>query len=133
MKIVICGSMVFAAQMLAIGKRLAVASHQVVTPVNVEKHARDIINIENRQEKKELDVIRAYFGEIKNSDAILVVNKDKNNIKNYVGGNSLIEMVFAYVLQKKIFLLNPIPKIAYADEIEVMEPIILYNDLSKIK
>jgi predicted RNA-binding protein with PUA domain len=42
-------------------------------------------------------------------------------------------MAFAYVLDKKIFLLNPIPKISYSDEIYAMKPIILNGDLTKIK
>lgn len=42
-------------------------------------------------------------------------------------------MAFAHVLNKKIFLLNPIPQINYSDEIEAMNPIILNHDLSKIK
>jgi hypothetical protein len=42
-------------------------------------------------------------------------------------------MNFAYVLCKKIFLLNPIPKINYSNEIESMKPVILDNDLNKLK
>ena len=74
-----------------------------------------------------------YFEEIKKTDAILVINKDKNNIKNYIGGNSLIEIAFAHVLNKKVFLLNPVPQMDYSDEIEAMKPVILNGDLSKIR
>lgn len=41
-------------------------------------------------------------------------------------------MAFAHVLDKKIFLLNPIPEIPYKDEIVAMQPIILDGDLAKI-
>ncbi len=133
MKVTICGSMVFAKEMLEIKQKLEKQNHIVILPPNTNKYANGSIDVENNWEKIELDVIRVYFDEIKKTDAILVINKDKNNIKNYVGGNSLIEMAFAHVLNKKIFLLNPIPQMSYSDEIEAMKPVILNNDLSKIK
>ena len=57
---------------------------------------------------------------------------DKNKTKNYVGGNTLIEIGQAYVNNKKIFLLNPIPEVSYRAEIEAIDPIILNGDLSAI-
>jgi hypothetical protein len=80
-----------------------------------------------------LDVIRKYFHEIKEVDAILVLNYTKNGIENYVGGNSLIEMAFAHVLNKKIFLLNPIPKMNYSDEIESFFPVVLNGKIEGFK
>ncbi|PIN72184.1 hypothetical protein COV21_02980, partial [Candidatus Woesearchaeota archaeon CG10_big_fil_rev_8_21_14_0_10_45_5] len=108
-------------------------NHVVIVPANTEKYANGIIDVENKWEKIEFDVICAYFEEIKKTDAILVINKDKNNIKNYIGGNSLIEIAFAHVLNKKVFLLNPVPQMDYSDEIEAMKPVILNGDLSKIR
>src|SRR3990167_8032038 len=95
MKITICGSMAFAKDMLEIKQKLEEQNHIVIVPANTDKYANGTIDVENKWEKIELDVIRAYFEEIKKTDAILVINKDKNNIKNYVGGNSLIEIAFA--------------------------------------
>ena len=44
-----------------------------------------------------------------------------------------MEMGFAHVNDKKIFLLNPIPKnVSYIDEIEAMVDEILDGDLEKI-
>ena len=125
--------MAFAKEMIEAKKDLEKKNHFVVIPVNTEKYADGTIGIENKLEKIELDVIRSYFEEIKKNDAVLVINKDKNNIKNYVGGNSLIEIAFAHVLNKKIFLLNPVPQMSYSDEIEAMNPVILNGDLSKIR
>jgi predicted RNA-binding protein with PUA domain len=133
MKITICGSMTFAKDMLEIKQKLEEQGHIVIIPANTHKYADGAFDVESKWEKIEFDVIRAYFEEIKKTDAILVINKDKNNIKNYVGGNSLIEMAFAHILNKKIFLLNSIPKMNYSDEIEAMKPIVLNGDLSKIK
>ena len=67
------------------------------------------------------DSIRAYWDIINNCDCILVANYDKKRIKNYIGGNSFLEMGFAHVLRKKIFLLNDIPKMIYIDEIKAMQ------------
>ena len=44
-----------------------------------------------------------------------------------------MEIGFAYVNNKKIFLLNPIPDMIYRDEIEACQPIVISNDLSLIK
>jgi predicted RNA-binding protein with PUA domain len=125
--------MSFAKEMLEAKKKLEEQNHEVVIPANADKYANGTIDVENKWEKIELDVIRAYFEEIKKADAILVINKDKNGIKNYVGGNSLIEIAFAHVLNKKIFLLNPIPQMNYSDEIEAMKPTVLDGDLTKLK
>ena len=40
------------------------------------------------------------------ADAVLVLNYDKKGIKNYIGGNTLMEIGFAHVLNQKIFLLK---------------------------
>ena len=77
-------------------------------------------------------MIKRYYKIIQNSDAVLVLNFDKNGIKNYIGGNTFLEMGFAYVLNKPIYLVNPIPDMIYTDEIKAMQPKILNGDLGKI-
>jgi hypothetical protein len=85
------------------------------------------------RESADVDLIKRYFKLIGESDAVLVLNPDKKGIANYIGGNTLIEMGFAYVLDKKIFLYNPIPEMSYTDEIKAMKPMILDGNLDKIK
>jgi len=63
----------------------------------------------------------------------LVANYNKREIQNYIGGNSFLEMGFAHILRKKIFLLNEIPEMIYSDEIKAMQPIILNGILSDVK
>jgi len=41
-------------------------------------------------------------------------------------------MGFAYVLEKGIYLLNPIPDIGYRDEIVAMQPTVINGDLDLI-
>lgn len=89
---------------------------------------------EKAKVKRENDYFRLHYKHILESDAILVVNDIKNGIENYIGGNVLIEMGQAYVNDKKIYLLNGIPKdLSYLDEIIAMDPICLYGELEKLK
>ncbi len=136
MKIAICGSMAFAKEMCEIKKQLEVKSHEIILPHGTEILADGFLAPESSKESVENkikhDLFRHYFKLIQDCDAILVLNFSKNNIDNYIGGNSLIEMAFAHVLNKKVFLLHPIPKISYSDEIIGMQPIVLNGNLDKI-
>ncbi len=80
----------------------------------------------------EKDIISDHLRKIQESDTILVLNYDKNGIAGYVGGSSLIEMGFAHYLHRKIYLLNPIPKMSYTVEIKAMQPIVLNGDFKKL-
>ena len=133
MKIIIVGSMVYAKDMLDAKEKLEKNNHSVTVPPNAKKYVDGTMEVENKQEKVELDIFKVYFNKIKEGDAILVINKEKKGIPNYIGGNSLIDMAFAYVLDKKIFVLNDIPKMLYTDEIKAMRPICLNGDLEKVK
>lgn len=76
--------------------------------------------------------IDEHFAKINTSDAILVVNENKNGVDNYVGGNTLIEISHAYAQGLDIFLLNPVPEVSYADEIRGMHPVILNGNIDVI-
>ena len=65
-------------------------------------------------------------------DAILVVNENKGEQKNYIGGATFLEMYDAWRMKKKIFLLNPIPEGMLADEITGFSPLIINRDLTLI-
>lgn len=136
MKIAICGSMFFSPEMLEIGRKLEELGHEVTLPVFTEDYAkldsRDQIHKESAHNKIQHDLIKGYFHKISNSDAILVYNKKKNGIENYVGGNTFLEMGFAHVLNKPIFLYNPLPNIGYKDEIEAMNPRVINGNLTAI-
>jgi len=123
MKIVICGSMKFAKEMIQVGEWLEQRGHSVVLPENLDQHAEKQLSAsEDLQEKIEHDLIRGYYEKIRAADAIFVVNITKNGTTHYVGGNTLMEMGFAHALHKKIYLLNPIPQMSYTDEIIAMQP-----------
>ncbi len=134
MKIVICGNLMFAKKMMEIKESLESSGHTILLPIEMgnvtyskKDPAQGIANIITH------DLIREHYRKIVSSDAILVVNMTKNGFENYVGGNTFLEIGFAHVNHKKIFLLNPIPKnLNYYEEIGGMQPVILDGNLSKI-
>lgn len=63
--------------------------------------------------------------------AILVVNRDKHGIGDYIGPNTFAEIAVAFAQQKRIFLLQGIPDV-YLDELVAWDAIALDGDLSKI-
>ena len=70
---------------------------------------------------------------IKNMDAVLVLNFEKNGIKNYIGGATFLEIYDAFRLNKQIYFVNDIPEGMLKDELIGFNPIIIYNDLTLIK
>ncbi len=74
--------------------------------------------------------IDQHIDKIKKSDAILLANYPKNNVQNYIGANTFLEMAFAYILRKPIFILNNIPEQSNTVEIEGLKPIVLNGDLN---
>jgi hypothetical protein len=133
MKIVICASMSAAEKIIQVKEELENLGHQVVVPANMERHLAKTFNAhESTEEKIKDDLIRKYFQEIRHADAVLALNYDKNGIKNYIGGNTFLELAFGHVLDKKLFLINDIPEVSYRDEIIAMQPNILEGDLTRI-
>jgi len=141
MKIVICGSSAFKEKMLEYRDKLIALGHEpIVHPdyelfVKGEKQElwKKISGGEHYQAKKSQGYIKWYYDAIVNSNAILVLNFDKKGIKNYIGGNTLMEIGFAHVNNKKVFLLNEVPEnVSYVDEIKAMVDSVLNNDLDKI-
>ena len=144
MKIVICASIDMTPKIKAAKEALERLGHQTEIPfmsqriISGEVALADFLAVKDkegdsrfRQEAGE-DLIKRYYNLIKEADAILVVNGDKKGIKNYIGGNVLLEIGFAYTMDKKIFLLNPVPEMGYSDEIRAMSPVVLNGDLKKI-
>jgi len=136
MKIGIIGSMQFTDKMVEVQKELKDLGHDAfLTDLHKNLVGKDEKEIERIKlyQKYNLDAIREFWREMQGADAVLVLNFDKNGIKNYIGGNTLMEIGFAHVLNQKIFLWNPIPSISYYQtEIEAMRPIIINGDLNKI-
>lgn len=136
MRIGVVGSMQFTEKMIGIKDKLSEMGHDAFLTslaqpfVGKSDEEKEKIKIDQKNNK---DAIREFWRLMQEADAILVANYDKNGIKNYIGGNTLMEIGFAHVLNQKIFLLNPIPDIPYyKTEIEAVKPVILNGDLSRI-
>lgn len=147
MKIVICGSIAFIEEMVAVKKQLENLGHEVeMPPLEIEDESGEKIPVLTYWKMRKATAtttgwiwdakekaIRLHFGKIKNGDAILVLNHEKNGVPNYIGANTLMEMGLAMHERKPIFLWNPIPEIPYCkEEIIGMKPTVINGDLTKI-
>lgn len=137
MKIGVIGSMQHTEKLVDLRDRLKKMGHQAFVTTLSEPfmgksdEEKERIKIYQKQHK---DAIREFWRMMQGADAVLVANFDKNGVKNYIGGNTLMEIGFAHVLNQKIFLLNQIPNNPlFKTEIEAVKPIIIDGDLSKIR
>ena len=136
MRIGVIGSMQYTEKMIQARDTLRERGHtafvtSLATPlIGKTDEEKERIKID---QKNNQDAIRKFWELMQGADAVLVINLDKQGIENYIGGNTLMEIGFAHVLNQKIFLYNPIPEIPYyKTEIEAVRPIVIYGDLSKI-
>ena len=136
MKIGIIGSMQFTDKMLEVMAKLNEMGHEAfLTDLHKSMVGKNELEIEKIKlhQKFNMDAIREFWRAMQGADAVLVLNLDKNGIKNYVGGNTLMEIGFAHVLNQKIFMFNSIPEMPYCQtEIEAVKPIIINGDLNLI-
>ncbi|MBI2607962.1 MAG: hypothetical protein HYW51_04010 [Candidatus Doudnabacteria bacterium] len=137
MKIAVGGSMQFAEQMVEVKRKLEQMGHQVFLSLNTEKLVgktqKEKEQIKLKQKFSE-NAIESFWNSMKNSDALLILNYDKNGVKNYIGGNSFMDITLAYYLKQKIYLLNPIPdNPIYKTELQAIKPTILNADLNLIR
>jgi len=144
MKITICGSIAFYKEMEAMKAELETKKHEIkLPPTHIKDEQGELIPVTEYYrlrkaagvddgwiwDRKE-EAMRNHFDKIVWSDAILVLNYDKNGVTNYIGVNTLMEMGLAFHLRKPIYLLNPIPEIPGKEEVIGMKPAILNGDLS---
>lgn len=135
MNIFICASKYCYQHIPAIKEELEKQGHSITLPnsyddpmheerlkkESAEKHAEFKATMLRLQEKK-----------IQANDALLIVNFEKHGQPNYIGGATFLEIFKAFELNKKVFLMNPIPDNILKDEIVGMSPVIINHDLSKI-
>lgn len=127
--IALCGSMKHSDKMLEIGHTLEQTGMNVFLPNIGESSDYDSLTEEQATEHK-ARMIRAHLEKIKQSDAVLVVNESLKGIDGYIGANTFLEMGFAYALEKKIYVINPLPAQPNIVELRGLLPIVLNGDLS---
>ena len=147
MKITICGSIAFYDEMLEIKRKLEELGHEVELPPKeiIDKDgnkipAKEYYKIRKKgsaEEKwiwdRKRDAMKLHFNKVEWSNAILVLNYNKNEIEGYIGANSLMEIGLAFYLNKKIYFVNKIPQMPYTEEILGMKPEIINGNLNLIR
>ena len=145
MKITICSSAFFAEEAYNIKQKLEEKGHEVfVYPQEIEINGKTVSvtvfykmrkdNLTEDLLKVKTKLVNEHIRKIESSDAILVLNFDKNGKEGYIGGNTFLEIGIAYYLNKKIFLWKkPYEGLPYFEEIMTLDPIIIDGDLEKIK
>jgi hypothetical protein len=150
MKITICGSMAFYAEIKAVQKTLIENGHDVLIPeLNLEVSEEmgggktinfaayiennggiDVFTSENEIWDLKRGAIRDHFEKIDWADAILVVNPEKRGVAGYIGGNTLIEIGVSFYLKKPLYILNSVSsELSYKQEILGMKPQFLDGNL----
>ncbi len=140
MKITICASLKFIKEINGIKSTLEKRGHIILVPLSAEINqdkkywnqlkSEDIEKFANMKGER----MRGHFNKIKSSDAILVLNYDKNGKRNYIGPNTFIEIAIAFEHDKKIFILNELRENdRNYEELISMSPICLNGNLNDIK
>lgn len=108
------------------------SKHSVIMPeLTRYQDIRDVNGDDETFTKIKNRLTKENIKNVEMCDALLIINNDHRSIKNYIGGNSFMEMVVAFYLGKPIYLLNPIPEdMSYTEEIKSLYPKVInnYND-----
>lgn len=134
MKILIICSKSFYKFIPPIKEELEVMGHEIFLPnsyefPNKENELRDT----SSHAIWKAQMIRLSEERIKNLDAVLVLNMDKDDQKNYIGGATFLEIYDAFRFNKTIYFYNDIPEGMLKDELIGFSPIVINKDLKKVK
>ena len=147
MKITLCGSIAFIDEMADVKHQLEVLGHEVKmpplevpgpdgTPMPVKEYyalRKSSTDHEAWVWDRKADAMSLHFDKVAWADVILVTNYDKRDVEGYIGPNTLMEMGLAFYLKKKIYLLNPVPYVAWREEILGMRPIVIASDFALLR
>ena len=136
MRIFICTSKHFYNKIPEIKKELESLGHEISLPNSYEDPLKEEeMKILGKKEhiNWKTKMMKQHGPKIKKNDAILVLNLDKNNIPNYIGGATFMEIIKAWELNKKIFFYNRLPNCSFTDELTAINPILINKDLDNIK
>lgn len=130
--IALCGSMSCRDKWLPVIDELKSRGYTVSTPDLSE--SRDWSSFSDEEIIREKGrLVRRHIANIATSKSILVANFDKGEQPDYIGSNTFLEMVAAFVMEKPVYLLNPVPKQDNYEEILALEPIVIHGNLSEIE
>jgi len=136
MNIFICCSKHMYEKVLPIKQHLEQQGHSITLPNSFDDPGREArIQEQSSEQHAEFKsmMLKEQEKKINTNDAILVLNYEKKGRLNYIGGATFLEMFKAWELQKKIFLMNPVPDNILRDEILGMQPAVINQDLSLVR
>lgn len=136
MRVFIICSKAFYKNIEPIKEKLENMGHKVELPnsyyeKDAEKKSWELGEQEHTNFKQKM--FRMSRERIKEVDAVLALNFDKNGKKNYIGGSTFLELYEAFMENKKIYLYNEIPEGILYDEISGFSPIIINGNLDLVK
>lgn len=136
MKIFIICSKAFYDKIPEIKEKLEKKGHEIILPNSygnsqAEEESWKLGKEAHAKFKKEM--FKKSKEKVKNVDAVLTLNFEKNGIKNYIGGATFLEIYDACMEDKKIYLYNEIPEGMLYDEIAGFSPIVINGNLDMIK
>src|SRR5690348_4842751 len=106
MIIAICGSLTHHKAMREAQKAVEALGHTTFVPKSLELIENEGFQKPETVEERlaaeaKYNFISEHFKKIEKSEAILVVNMEKNGIAGYIGGNTFLEIGIAFYLHKK--------------------------------
>ncbi len=135
MNIFICCSKHMYRDIPLIKQELEAIGHVVTLPNSFDAPMKEeemkLMGKEMHQEWKS-SMLRLQEQKVAANDAILVLNMDKGDQKNYIGGATFLETFKAFELGKKIFFYNELPDSFFRDELLAMNPIVINGDLGLV-
>ena len=136
MKILVICSKAFYDRIEPIKEKLEEMGHEIELPnsyytPNAEKESWSKGDEAHSEFKSRM--FRMSADRIKEMDAVLTLNYEKNGKKDYIGGSTFLELYEAFMNNKKIFLYNDIPEGILYDEISGFSPIVIHGNLDLVK
>lgn len=140
MRIMICGSMSFAEEMIELQSQLKSFGHDVSVPCDTELHVEKPGFIDeldkDREHLIENTIMKKCFDILASNEAVIFLNLPKNGVSGYIGTSSLMEMGLAYYLGKKIYLMYPHPdphEQRWAHEVASFQPVLLHGSVESFR
>lgn len=133
-KIMIGGSMTFAAEMDNAKKHLEQMGFEVFVPLDTYYVMEDPAKKTDMKFLKELGVGRGDAELVAKADAFVILNYPKHDIDGYIGPGAYRDLSVAWWLKKRIFFLFPYDENQNNHKYEMIgfEPIILDGEIGNI-
>ncbi|MFH1769217.1 MAG: hypothetical protein ABH833_00945 [Parcubacteria group bacterium] len=141
--ITICSSASFYKEAMEYKKKLEAMGFKVLVPVtalrmhragnyDVSKHKHWYKDPKMYYQKTAK--MKEHLRQVEKGDITFVINLTKKGISGYIGGNVLLEIFYAWMKKKPIYILNKVSdKCGLKEEVLGMNPIFIDGDLKLIR